>query len=77
MIEGVRLEIGIKLPIYDVDFGGRGPVRAIPHNLLDPVLIWPAPPNVGGVEVYLTGMAAHAAARLADDDPWWGDVRLD
>ncbi len=29
------------------------PVRVIPHDLPDPLLIWPAPPDRGGVEGYL------------------------
>ena len=68
-----------RLPIYDVDFGTPGrsmtPVRVVPHDLPDPVLIWPAPPALGGVEVYLTGRMAHAVWRRAPDDPWWSELR--
>jgi shikimate O-hydroxycinnamoyltransferase len=68
-----------RLPIYDVDFGAPSrpvtPVRVIPHDLPDPVLIWPAPPAVGGVEVYLTGRNAHAVRRLDPGDPWWAELR--
>jgi shikimate O-hydroxycinnamoyltransferase len=68
-----------KLPIYDLDFGVEGaparPILAIPHNLPDPVLIWPVPPDRGGVEVYLTGVTARAAMRLGSDDPWWSEMR--
>ncbi|MBL4706625.1 MAG: hypothetical protein JKY54_19000 [Flavobacteriales bacterium] len=44
-----------RFPIYEVDFSHGEPVLVIPHNLPDPVLIWPAPPEKGGFEVYLTG----------------------
>jgi hypothetical protein len=68
-----------KLPIYEVDFGDEGrpvrPVLAIPHDLPDPVLIWPAPPERGGVEVFFTGRAARALRRLDPADPWWQDLR--
>jgi hypothetical protein len=68
-----------RLPIYDVDFGEPGrpvkPVRVVPHDLPDPVLIWPAPPAVGGVEVYFTGRMAHALWRRAPDHPWWSELR--
>ena len=67
------------LPIYDVDFGEEGapvlPVAAIPHALPDPVLLWPAPPDQGGVEVYFAGRHARALRRLPKDDPWWTELR--
>jgi hypothetical protein len=67
-----------KLPIYDVDFGDEAtpvkPVRVIPHDLPDPFLIWPAPPEVGGVEVYLTGVAARSAMSLDASDSWWDEI---
>lgn len=69
-----------KLPIYDVDFGDAAgpapPVRVIPHNLPDPVLIWPAPPRTGGVEVYFTGVTARAALRRPATDPFWRELGL-
>ena len=68
-----------RLPIYEVDFGDEGrpvrPVLAIPHDLPDPVLIWPAPPETGGVEVFFTGRAARALRRLDPADPWWKQLR--
>ena len=68
-----------RVPIYEVDFGDEGspvrPVLAIPHDLPDPVLIWPAPPGTGGVEVFLTGRMARAAARPDAGDPWWKELR--
>ncbi len=68
-----------RMPVYDLDFGEPGhplrPVRAIPHDLPDPVLFWPAPPDRGGVEVYLTGVAARAAARQPEDGEWWRELR--
>lgn len=67
------------LPIYDLDFGEPGaalaPVLAIPHDLPDPVLIWPTPPEHGGVEVYFTGRLARAVRRLPADHPWWSELR--
>lgn len=68
-----------KLPIYDVDFGDEGhPIRSmmvIPHDLPDPFLIWPAPPDKGGIEVYLQGVAARAVMTLEPGDPWWSEIR--
>jgi hypothetical protein len=65
------------LPTYDVDFGEGGPVLAIPHDLPDPVVLWPAPPEQGGgVEVYFSGTYARAVKRLSSDDPWWAQLRL-
>lgn len=67
------------LPIYDLDFGEPGapiaPVLAIPHDLPDPVLIWPTAPERDGVEVYFTGRLARAAQRLPGDHPWWSELR--
>lgn len=67
-----------RLPVYDVDFGDEGhpvrPVRVVPHDLPDPVLIWPAPPDVGGVEVYLTGRQALALRRRRPGDEWWAEM---
>ncbi|MBF8269283.1 MAG: hypothetical protein HW386_992 [Gammaproteobacteria bacterium] len=63
-----------KFPVYDVVFGEAArpvrPVRAIPHNLGDPIVLWPAaPPSVGGVELYFSGTLARAVERLGKDDP--------
>ncbi|MBN1774218.1 MAG: hypothetical protein JXB32_23365 [Deltaproteobacteria bacterium] len=75
----VYLNSFARLPVYDIDFGEPGrpvrPVRVVPHDLPDPVLIWPAPPDVGGVEVYFTGRMAHALWRRSPDDPWWSELR--
>lgn len=66
------------LPVYDVDFGEPGaplvPLRVFPHDLPDPVLIWPAPPSEGGVELYLAGSYARALGRLHPTDPWHADL---
>lgn len=68
-----------RFPVYDLDFGTPAhpirPVRVIPHNLGDPILVWPAPAQVGGVEVYFSGALARAVGRLAKDDPWWIQLR--
>ncbi len=68
-----------KMPIYDLDFGTADapirPVLAIPHDLPDPVLIWPAPPGQEGVEVYFTGVAARALQRQPLDGVWWTRMR--
>jgi hypothetical protein len=53
-----------RMPVYDVDFGDDA----------DPVLIWPAPPEIGGVEVYLTGRQARALRRRRDGDAWWAEM---
>jgi hypothetical protein len=68
-----------RMPIYDLDFGTADapirPVLAIPHDLPDPVLIWPAPPGQDGVEVYFTGVAARAVATQSADGVWWTRMR--
>ncbi len=68
-----------KFPVYALELGTESrpvrPVRAVPHNLGDPILIWPAPPAVGGVELYFSGTLARAAARLDADDGWWAALR--
>ena len=68
-----------KLPVYDLDFGDASrpvrPVRAIPHNLGDQIVVWPAPPTAGGLEVYFSGPLARAVARVADTDTWWTELR--
>ncbi len=67
-----------KFPIYEVDFGDqsnpRKPVLVIPHDLPDPILIWPVPPTVGGVEVYLHGHLAIAARNQEKDSRWWKEL---
>jgi Transferase family len=64
-----------KLPVYDLDFGSEShpilPVRVVPHNLGDPILLWPAPPDKGGIELYFSGSLARAVGRLGESDPWW------
>ncbi|MCK6512281.1 hypothetical protein L6R29_20315 [Myxococcota bacterium] len=70
-----------KFPIYGVDFGDCArslhPVLVIPHNLPDPILIWPAPPAKGGLEVYLTGFLARGAHKQPIDGAWWRSLRLE
>jgi hypothetical protein len=56
-----------KLHIYDIDFGSGLPVKVIPHNLSDQVVIWPAPPAVGGVEVYFSGIPIRYVSLLQGD----------
>jgi hypothetical protein len=56
-----------KLHIYDIDFGPGKPVRVIPHNLHDQVLIWPAPPDTGGVEIYFSGVPIRYVNTLETD----------
>lgn len=64
-----------KFPVYDLDFGSEShpirPVRVVPHNLGDPILLWPAPPDAGGIDLYFSGSLARAVARLGESDPWW------
>jgi hypothetical protein len=62
-----------RLPIYDVDFGSGPPTRVIPHDLPDPILVWPAPPALGGVEVYLAGVLDRASRALGDE-AWWSEL---
>ena len=57
-----------KIPIYDINFGSGVPIHVIPHNLPDPVLIWPAHPKRGGVEVYFTGYAADVIKKLTKNE---------
>ncbi len=65
-----------KFPVYDLDFGDVSrpvrPIRAIPHNLGDPIVVWPAPPSVGGLDLYFSGRLARALERVADD--WWAQL---
>lgn len=56
-----------KLHIYDINFGYSNPVKVIPHNLKDQVLIWPAPPAKGGVEIYFAGIPTRYVERLESD----------
>ena len=53
-----------RLHIYDIDFGTGSPVKVIPHNLKDQVVIWPAPPAVGGVEIYFSGVPVRYVSKL-------------
>lgn len=64
-----------KFPIYSVDFGNGIPIRAIPHNLGDSMLIWPAPPEQGGLEIYFASVVAHAVNKLSAKDPWLEEMR--
>jgi hypothetical protein len=63
-----------KLHIYDIDFGSGKPVSVIPHNLSDPVLIWPAPRAKGGVEVYFSGIPARRIRKLKEGDSWFQEM---
>ncbi|MCJ7806689.1 MAG: hypothetical protein MUP57_03990, partial [Clostridia bacterium] len=56
-----------KLHIYDINFGSGKPVRVIPHDLHDQVVIWPAPPATGGVEVYFSGIPIRYVSLLEKD----------
>ncbi len=56
-----------RLHIYDIDFGSGIPVRVIPHDLQDQVVIWPAPPGSGGVEIYLAGIPTRYVNPLEND----------
>lgn len=40
------------------------------HNMVF-LGFWPAPPEQGGLEVYLTGPFARALKARRPDDPWW------
>jgi hypothetical protein len=68
-----------KFPVYDLDFGDAArpirPVRVIPHNLGDQIVVWPAPPSVGGVELYFSGPLARAVARAGNAGAWWTELR--
>jgi hypothetical protein len=64
-----------KLPIYDIDFGSGKPVTVIPHNLSDPILIWPAHPSRGGLEIYFSGILARTIGKLKEEDPWLQEMK--
>ena len=64
-----------KFHIYDLDFGSRKPVSIIPHNLSDQVLIWPAHPAKGGVEVYFSGVPARVIRKMNKEDPWFQEMK--
>ena len=57
-------------PIYSPDFGGGIPAAVIPHNLPDPVFIWPRPPATGGVDIYFNAVAARQYRRIDKDHPF-------
>lgn len=56
-----------KLHIYDINFGSGEPVRVIPHDLGDQIVVWPAPPAKGGVAVYFTGIPTRYLRGLQED----------
>lgn len=56
-----------KLHIYDVNFGSGEPVRVIPHDLGDQIVIWPAPPAKSGVEIYFSGIPTRYVHSLQDN----------
>lgn len=60
----------LNLPVYEVDFGVGTAETVIPHDLPDPVLFWPAPPEKGGAEIYFTGMLARSIKSLPSDSRW-------
>ena len=63
------------LPVYDVDFGGgAAPVHVFPHDLPDPVLIWPAR---DGVEVYFRAPYARPLRALPPQHPWFSELSKD
>jgi hypothetical protein len=68
-----------KFPVYDLDFGSAArplrPIRAVPHNLGDPIVVWPAPPAVGGLELYFSGALARSVGRVDKADPWWAELK--
>jgi len=63
-----------KLPIYELDFGTGKPQFVIPHNLYDQVVIWPARPGKGGVEVYFSGIPARIIQKQAIDRSFLEDL---
>ncbi len=63
-----------KFPIYCTDFGAGNPVYVIPHDLPDPILIWPDPGLLGGVEVYFTNSLACAVEKLQAGDPLLAEI---
>jgi hypothetical protein len=56
-----------RLHIYDVNFGMGIPHKVIPHNLKDQVVIWPASPAIGGVELYFAGVPLRYVHTLEND----------
>jgi hypothetical protein len=64
-----------RLHIYDIDFGPGRPVSVIPHDLSDPVLIWPASPAKGGVEVYFSNIHARRIGKLREGDAWLREMK--
>lgn len=68
-----------KFPVYDLDFGGASqpvrPVRAIPHNLGDPIVLWPAPPSTGGLDLYFSGRLEQALTTGGHDQAWQTALR--
>ncbi|MDD9947007.1 MAG: acyltransferase [Myxococcales bacterium] len=56
-----------RFPVYDADFGSGRPCLVVPHNIGDPVFIWPAPPDKGGLEVYFSGALARDFAERGSE----------
>lgn len=71
----------VRFPVYDVHFGTASapvsPVLVIPHNLPDPILVWPAPPEKTGLEVYFTGVSARAVMRQKQGGAWWQELKAE
>ncbi|MCP4131015.1 MAG: hypothetical protein GY754_08555 [bacterium] len=60
--------------IYDANFGYGKPICVLPHDLYDPVLIWPAHPSKGGLEVYFAGRNYARINKMKKDDPWLNEL---
>ena len=63
-----------KLPIYEADFGTGCPYKVIPHDLPDPIVIWPANKDKNGIELYFSGVFAKKIKSLKSDDPWFKEI---
>ena len=63
------------LHIYDIDFGSGKPISVIPHDLGDQVLIWPANPKKGGMEIYFSGRPAQIINKMKKEDPWFQEMK--
>ena len=68
----------LRLPVYDVDFGVEGspirPVLVIPHDSPDQILIWPAPPEANGIEIYFGGPLGNALEKQDKEGAWWKEM---
>jgi|GEM_PF-248751 len=64
-----------KYHIYDIDFGTGTPSLVLRHDPIGSTLIWPAPPPMGGLEVYFNFRFGELIDKLSENDPWLKEIQ--